>query len=900
MNDIPFDAAFLALSGHAPFPWQRDLYGRFLKGDFPASCNLPTGTGKTSVIPIWVLALANRIGQVPIPRRLAYIVNRRTVVDQASDEARQIRDRLLNPDAPPDHAPVLRQLAEALGRVVCDPAGGPLVVSTLRGQLADNGDWRRDPARAAILVGTVDMIGSRLLFSGYRIGFRTRPLHAGLLGQDTLVVHDEAHLSPAFQALLVAVADTQATGPDCGVRPFRVMELTATTRGTGSGQFHLGSEDLRNQEVARRIKADKALRLHTVAAERGAACERIAELLHAHESSGQAILAYTRTPEEVATIRQRLIQLVGKQVAPRTTVLTGTVRGRERDHLVRENRVFARFLPKPQAEPMPGTVYLLCTSAGEVGVNISADHLVCDLMPFDSLTQRFGRVNRFGQGHARIDVVSDLGPEEASKEVKPLDRARRATLAALPQLPTRPDGATDASPHALGELRSQIDLRPAFSPAPRQAPLNGILLDNWALTSVRNELPGRPAVEPWLHGFEEDAVPETYVAWRAEVSFFRAQPDGEDGDSLLDMLADLLEDYPLKSQELLRDRTDRVLRHLKGLARKGGHLPVWLLALDGRLRVLTLQELAQEAGDALAYRTVVLPPEAGGLTEDGLLDGSESVAEGRAYDVADAVPGEPERPRVRFLGQPGEVGWDWQLVGTGPPFDALPGGDARLPGMKRVRDVVLRDGEGEPRARFAAFLRPQGVEGDGAASWAARQDQLLDEHLGLAEAVATRVADGLGLTGAQRRALVLAARWHDRGKDRPLWQRAVGNHRLVPALAKTAHGRPPENLSHYRHEFGSLVDVTRDPDFLREPAEVQDLVLHLIAAHHGRARPHFSPDEGYDPHADESVTAAVRAEVPRRFGRLQRRYGRWGLAWLESLLRAADYLASENPREVPL
>ena len=39
----------------------------------------------------------------------------------------------------------------------------------------------------------------------------------------------------------------------------------------------------------------------------------------------------------------------------------------------------------------------------------------------------------------------------------------------------------------------------------------------------------------------------------------------------------------------------------------------------------------------------------------------------------------------------------------------------------------------------------------------------------------------------------------------------------------------------------------------------------------------------------------IAAEVPRRFARLQRKFGRWGLAYLESLLRAADYAASANP-----
>jgi CRISPR-associated endonuclease/helicase Cas3 len=75
---------------------------------------------------------------------------------------------------------------------------------------------------------------------------------------------------------------------------------------------------------------------------------------------------------------------------------------------------------------------------------------------------------------------------------------------------------------------------------------------------------------------------------------------------------------------------------------------------------------------------------------------------------------------------------------------------------------------------------------------------------------------------------------------------------------------------------------------------MQDLVLHLIAAHHGRARPHFSADEAFDPERPEERTAEIVREVPRRFARLQRKYGRWGLAYLESLVRAADALASQN------
>lgn len=39
-----FSNSFRALTGHAPFPWQRELYARFVseRGDnIPSSCSLP-------------------------------------------------------------------------------------------------------------------------------------------------------------------------------------------------------------------------------------------------------------------------------------------------------------------------------------------------------------------------------------------------------------------------------------------------------------------------------------------------------------------------------------------------------------------------------------------------------------------------------------------------------------------------------------------------------------------------------------------------------------------------------------------------------------------------------------------------------------------------------------------
>ena len=136
----------------------------------------------------------------------------------------------------------------------------------------------------------------------------------------------------------------------------------------------------------------------------------------------------------------------------------------------------------------------MCTSAGEVGVNISADHMVCDLSTFETMTQRFGRVNRFGnRDDTRIDIVHPMEFGKKDKngrlKVEPLDRRRQKTLELLKQL----DG--DASPAALDKLDPAARLA-AFAPTPTILLATDILFDAWALTTIRGKLPGRPPTRP--------------------------------------------------------------------------------------------------------------------------------------------------------------------------------------------------------------------------------------------------------------------------------------------------------------------------------------------------------------------------------------------------------------------
>ena len=76
-----FAIEFQVLTGYEPYAWQIALFNSLVLGTIPKNINLPTGSGKTSAIPVWLLAF---VKNPTLPRRLVYVVDRRSVVDQAT------------------------------------------------------------------------------------------------------------------------------------------------------------------------------------------------------------------------------------------------------------------------------------------------------------------------------------------------------------------------------------------------------------------------------------------------------------------------------------------------------------------------------------------------------------------------------------------------------------------------------------------------------------------------------------------------------------------------------------------------------------------------------------------------------------------------------------------------
>ena len=439
-----FEAQFAALTGLQPFRWQSRLFQRFANGDVPSAVDLPTGLGKTSVIALWLLARARG---ATLPRRLVYVVDRRAVVDQATAEAEKLRSAL-------ERTP---EIKSALGL-----RGRPLPISTLRGQFVDNREWLADPVAPAIIVGTVDMIGSRLLFSGYGVSPKMRPYHAGLLGADTLVALDEAHLVPPFQRLLQRIADGDDTfGPndqaDRQIVPrFRLLPLSATGLSSEQNPFCLAPEDRDDPILAKRLGAAKKLTVDDL--QPSQLMERLANEAWELTKSGSAPLrciVYCDRREDAEKAKKRLDELAQSKLGPakaETDLFVGARRVKERAD-AKDWLEHHGFLAGSDAV-LKRPAVLIATSAGEVGVDLDADHMVCDLVAWERMVQRLGRVNRRGErGDTEVRVIDASGVEKDARRAAMLAKTR-SLLLRLPAI----EGGRNASPGALLDLRNKTEV----------------------------------------------------------------------------------------------------------------------------------------------------------------------------------------------------------------------------------------------------------------------------------------------------------------------------------------------------------------------------------------------------------------------------------------------------------
>ncbi len=801
-------------------------------------------------------------------------------MDQATTEAVELVNRL---GTRPELVP-LRDALAALSGI----ADASVAISTLRGEREDNGDWAADPACPAIVVGTVDMVGSRLLFSGYGDSRYWRARHAGLVGQDSVIVNDEAHLTPAFANLLTKVRDAQR-GSEY-LKPFSVVKLSATHPTQAELWPKSLQEDSCDESFRRIFSVCKELIVHRAAGTSDK--DRLIWDLAIGDTPGRTLI-FVREPEEARRIADQLRSRVRPEDAARILTLTGTMRGFERDELVR-HPIFAEF--EQHTAPLQ-SCWMVATSAGEVGINISAERLITDLDTLDHLLQRFGRLARFGESAGIAHVLV------AKEDLK--DEHKVAALAWLENLP-KANGRHDISPASLFGRELNSD---ACSPTPLIAPLHPWHLDVWGQTTLGRH-PARPAVEPWLHGKEKTSGPETMVAWRSEVADL-ISANADDRESVL-------QKYPVLAHERLTLPVYRLQAHLASLAdsddeRRAG-VRLLCRSRDGGVSVMSLDEAAaRENASDLAYAQLILPPGCGSL-ENGMFSPTWVHVTSREndslprYDVAGLVPGMPayDDNRASYRIRREEGVWTMQRLGDVPAEskEILPLVDAEMSTLQafaREHDwrlvACISTGEDTDTSDNAAtglvayFIKT-------VVRQRVTERVLLQQHTAAVAEVAERLAMKLALPGDVVTAFRVAGELHDRGKSDWVWQMAAGNHNLKEPVAKPLGVMRGRSLGGFRHELSSLVTAAEELAAKDFSEDVRELALHLIASHHGHARPcfevrAFSKHHGYAKSSDAAHGATLR------FARMQRRFGLWGLAYLESVFMAADGLVSAQEQEQP-
>jgi CRISPR-associated endonuclease/helicase Cas3 len=575
------------------------------------------------------------------------------------------------------------------------------------------------------------------------------------------------------------------------------------------------------------------------------------------------------------------------------------MRGLERDELVKKSVFTERWLNgelEPADEFNASPVFLISTSAGEVGLDLNADHMICDAAPIDSMIQRLGRVNRRGKGDATAQlyfVPPKKTKDSAAKKLVGVDLSIVNTIHLL-------TGVTDVSPRSIATLKNsdswKINYAAACSPEPGILELTDILLDAWSMTSIVSPIPGRPEVAQWIRGVAEE-LPQTTIAWRAELDltgFDRL--DIEDIEEWFDthrvLTHEVLRVPSYVATQWLTDRWSKLAPEKKleigqrslVLDRAG----MQVLRVSDLLEQLTSK--SSDATSAILNTDLILPASFGGIERGkGLLDANapeSSLSEEKcnaSSDVADngdrcrqvITKFEDSAPVIDALG-----------AGVKPPKAARLVLDIQFDELKRVKLVSL-----VPKKEKLEF---------------GSQRQTLSHHVDLVRKHMDAILSRLHLSDEIKLAAELAANFHDHGKNRERWQRIV-NGVATPAgqpWSDTTIGKAGDEMKRdphgYRHEFGSLCEFAEAfkksalQDSYGNPVnqDVADLAMHLIATHHGRGRPYF-PKGGFDPHAEGQVTS-IHSELIRRFALLQIKFGWWQLAWLENLLRCADALASSE------
>ena len=831
----------------------------------------------------------------------------------------------------------------------------PLVVGRLRGGAPPSLTWRDHPTAAAVICATPDMWGSRLLFRGYGSSSLAWPREAGLLAVDSVVVVDEAHLARQLLCTARRVAELAQVAERGFVgRALQVVETTATpaaSANTGGVRTTVGVEvvDLDDELLSRRLTRPKPLTLRPAkdwdstkptAKVTSVLADAVVELLGAQQAevgpgdATRTVGCFVNTVVRAVAVAQELRrrEIGGRPI--RVVMVCGQVRPVDVDRLAEKHPGLLGPAGNPDVD------VLVSTQSLEVGVDLDLAALVTELASGSALAQRAGRVNRRGlRADGRIVVVVPDGaaPDGDSSAAPIPDRARsgpygapelRAALTWLVGRATEPAGLAPwqvrADPPPAASARRTLYQRPELAQA-----------WHWARTS--DHLAAEPELDLWL---AEDFAQDTSVGFVVRDDLPADPTDART----------LIRELPPRRHEVF-SVPFRTARAVLGAARAETGLAAvrvrgedieplgWRVAQDRgageqpRLRpgdIVVLDSAVElfTASDAGFSPPVVVPIDVEGAPPNRW--GADDVLEAQAELPAEIWAGRrvggvvrrielgraPEQPHLAALvstlrganGPPSpeeERQAVRECLADDPTPTPMAAAAAELLASSPLRtEVVIQYVDDEPVRVLVIDRRRAGADEGLRQVWTPKGLEVtLEAHQ---QAVADRAAMLAGHLGLEQQlvdALALAGAHHDDGKRDLRFQRRLGASGGI-LLAKSRAGTTAQQARHndrlsglpggWRHEQLSVVECWEPIQSSGDP----ELVARLVGTSHGYGRSGF-------PHAAHELLQPAGPVAQQLFQlggwddlieATQLRYGVWGCAFMEAVLRAADGQVSQEGR----
>lgn len=357
--------------------------------------NVPTGAGKTKAI---IAAwLWKRLTQPDsVGRRLVYCLPMRTLVEQTFDVTNQ----------------AVQALRSEFPSIFEDDQCRFKPFLLMGGQVND--DWEHYPEREQILIGTQDMLISRALNRGFAMSRFKWPVHFGLLNNDSLWVYDEIQLMSdglattaqldAFRRHFGTIGKCQSIWMSATLDRRWLNHVDFSPYVENLTQIELSVADQSSTILNQRYLAEKNLSLAPPGCRHP---QGLADFIKNNHRPGTQSLIVVNTVQRAREVFDHLLNSYGSSNLGKRQVKSQEELTEPSSEIPEIVLIHSRFrvgereewktLLTQQSNFTGAGRIIVATQVIEAGVDISSRLLITDNAPFSSLVQRFGRCNRQGE-----------------------------------------------------------------------------------------------------------------------------------------------------------------------------------------------------------------------------------------------------------------------------------------------------------------------------------------------------------------------------------------------------------------------------------------------------------------------------------------------------------------------